>query len=77
MINLTKKMQHLFHRIVILATLVILGVSSLSPAPAATFQDKPFDQQRAKLLGFIVTQHLMRQHYNHAPLDDEPFPRSL
>lgn len=43
----------------------------LTSAQAATYQDKPLDPQRAKLLGFIVTQHLTRQHYNHAPLDDD------
>lgn len=40
-------------------------------AHSAPFQGQDLDPQRAKLLGFIVTQHLVRQHYNHYPLDDD------
>ncbi|MFO7831940.1 MAG: carboxy terminal-processing peptidase [Desulfuromonadaceae bacterium] len=55
-------------RAIIQAAVVLL---LFTPAHTATFQDKELDPQRAKLLGFIVTQHLTRQHYNNYPLDDD------
>lgn len=63
----TSKLQ----RISILLIQVALILTFITPAFGGTYQGKDLDPQRAKLLGFIVTQHLVRQHYNHDPLDDE------
>ncbi|MDY0212337.1 MAG: carboxy terminal-processing peptidase [Desulfuromonadaceae bacterium] len=61
------KTPQLFRTLLLAASFLVF----LASAQAATYQDKPLDPQRAKLLGFIVTQHLTQQHYNHAPLDDD------
>jgi len=41
------------------------------PASASPLPNKEFDPQRAKLLGYIVSQHLTRHHYSHKSLDDD------
>ncbi len=64
--KLPLKTPRLFRALLLILSLLVFLVS----AQAATYQDKPLDPQRAKLLGFIVTQYLTQQHYNHAPLDD-------
>ncbi|PLX93552.1 MAG: tail-specific protease [Desulfuromonas sp.] len=43
----------------------------LSIASASPLSDQQFDPQRAKLLGYIVSQHLTRHHYSHKSLDDD------
>jgi carboxyl-terminal processing protease len=57
-----------FYRILVQFIILLVFFSS---AHAVAFKGEELDPQRAKLLGFIVTQHLERQHYNHYPLDDE------
>jgi carboxyl-terminal processing protease len=57
-----------FYRILVQFIILLVFFSS---AHAVAFKGEELDPQRAKLLGFIVTQHLVRQHYNHYPLDDE------
>ncbi len=64
--KLPLKAPRLFRNLLLMVSLLVF----LASAQAATYQDKPLDPQRAKLLGFIVTQHLTQQHYNHPPLDD-------
>ncbi len=59
------------HRAKRIITVIAIILTFFSTAHAAVFQEKELDPQRAKLLGFIVSQHLVRQHYNHSPLDDD------
>ncbi|MBN2644831.1 MAG: carboxy terminal-processing peptidase [Desulfuromonadaceae bacterium] len=61
------------HRSVRLLISVVIGFIllhafclSAQPLPENT----ELDTRRAKLLGFLVSQHLMRNHYTHKPLDD-------
>ncbi|MDD2557634.1 MAG: carboxy terminal-processing peptidase [Desulfuromonas sp.] len=65
--KLPSKTPYLFRALLLMASLLIF----LASAQAVPFQEKPLDPQRGKLLGFIVSQHLTQQHYNHAPLDDD------
>lgn len=46
---------------------------ALLPTAATTspLPNQEFDPQRAKLLGFIVSQHLTRHHYSHKVLNDD------
>jgi len=41
------------------------------PVSASPLSNQEFDPQRAKLLGYIVSQHLTRHHYTHKSLDDD------
>ncbi|MCA1797052.1 MAG: carboxy terminal-processing peptidase [Geobacteraceae bacterium] len=63
----TLRLQRISRALIQIAIIILFFV----PAHSGTFQDQELDPQRAKLLGFIVTQHLVRQHYNHYPLDDD------
>ena len=59
----------LFKRFLSLGTfLCLLWVLPVTASPLA---NQEFDPQRAKLLGYIVSQHLTRHHYTHKSLDDD------
>jgi carboxyl-terminal processing protease len=49
----------------LLLLLLLCGPVAAAPAPPTSF-----DAQRAKLLGFILSQHLVRHHYSHKSIDD-------
>ena len=51
--------------------LLILCTTLTSLATASPLPNQEFDPQRAKLLGFIVSQHLTRHHYSHKILNDD------
>lgn len=63
----TVKLQRISRALIQVAIILLF----FAPAHSTAYQDQELDPQRAKLLGFIVTQHLVRQHYNHYPLDDD------
>nr|WP_320114366.1 carboxy terminal-processing peptidase [uncultured Desulfuromonas sp.] len=59
----------LLQRLLTLCTLLCLLWTL--PASASPLPNQDFDPQRAKLLGYIVSQHLTRHHYTHKSLDDD------
>ncbi|EAT17370.1 carboxy terminal-processing peptidase [Desulfuromonas acetoxidans] len=59
----------LLRRVLTLCTLACLLWTL--PASASPLPNQNFDPQRAKLLGYIVSQHLTRHHYSHKSLDDD------
>ncbi len=48
---------------------IIVSVAHANTAKNAT--DHPFNPDRAKILGYIISQDLMRYHYSHKRLDDD------
>ncbi len=51
-------------------TAILLFFCCASPL-YATLPEHSFNPQRAKILGYIVSQHLMHSHYSHKSLDDK------
>ena len=59
----------LFKRFIALS--LLLSFLCVAPLAASPLTAKEFDPQRAKLLGYTVSQLLMRHHYTHKSLDDD------
>ena len=61
----------IFRHITIWLLLLLLSLSGITSAAANSLPEHKFDPQRAKLLGYIVSQHLTRHHYGHKKLNNE------
>jgi carboxyl-terminal processing protease len=61
----------LINLIITLALVFSLALSAANSCIASQLEEKPFNPERAKILGYIVSQDLMRYHYSHKRLNDE------
>ncbi|MDY0189155.1 MAG: carboxy terminal-processing peptidase [Desulfuromonas sp.] len=60
-----------FKEIILCLTIIVLTFSGAYANTTQSTLDHPFNPDRAKILGYIVSQDLMRYHYSHKRLDDD------
>ncbi|MEA3465722.1 MAG: carboxy terminal-processing peptidase [Thermodesulfobacteriota bacterium] len=61
----------IFRHITLCLMFLCLVLPNINLAAANSLPEHKFDPQRAKLLGYIVSQHLTKHHYSHKRLNNE------